>query len=176
MSAERFVPLAGSFRAPLPGAEPVTDRDPDERLTITVYLRPASTASSPVGRKHEARLPPSDRPTLSRPKHEEDPGADPDLAAVAEWASRHGLSVVQQSPASRTLQLAGTVRAFGQAFGVQLQTWRYRGHEYRDRIGPLHVPESLSAVVTAVLGLDSRPLEHHTLEGPPGPFRHGRRA
>jgi kumamolisin len=165
MSAERFVPLAGSLRVPLPGAEPVAESNPGEQLTVTVKLRPAPTASLPVDRRQEAKWLPSDTPMLSRPEHEEEPGADPDLAAVAGWASRCGLSVVQQNPATRTLQLAGTARAFSQAFGVQLQTWRYRGREYRDRTGSLHVPESLSAVVTAVLGLDSRPLEHDTHYG-----------
>jgi hypothetical protein len=102
---------------------------------------------------------PGDGLNLSQPEVGARPGIDADLSAVAGWARGRGLSVVQQSKAARTLQLAGTVRSFSQAFGVQLQTWRYRGEVYRDRIGVLHIPESLSGVVMAVLGLDNRPLE-----------------
>jgi kumamolisin len=127
------------MQPPLPGAEPVGESDPDEQLTVTVYVRADPAAQF---------------------------GADPaDLSAVAEWGRGHGLSVVTQDPATRTLQLAGTVQAFSQAFGVYLQTWQYQGSQYRDRIGGLFVPESLAGVVTAVLGLDDRPVWRDTSGG-----------
>lgn len=165
MSAERFVPLVGSQQSPLPGAELVAASDPDEQLTVSVYLRPGSTAGSPVGQGQKRKRFRSDRSTVSRPGLNAQSGADPDLSAVARWASGCGLLVVQQNSAIRMLQLAGPARAFSQAFGVQLQMWRCRGQEYRDRIGVLFVPESLSDIVETVLGLDSRPFERDTYEG-----------
>ena len=154
MSAERFVPLVGSQQSPLPGAEPVAASDQDEQLTVSVYLRPGSTAGSPVGQGQKGKRFRSDRSTVSRPGLNAQSGADPDLSAVARWASGCGLLVVRkQNPAIRMLRLAGPARAFSQAFGVQLQMWRCRGQEYRDRIGVLFVPESLSDIVETVLGL-----------------------
>jgi len=44
-----------------------------------------------------------------------------------------------------------------QAFGTDLHRYDYPGGSYRGREGPVFVPEGLSRIVEAVLGLDDRP-------------------
>jgi kumamolisin len=53
--------------------------------------------------------------------------------------------------------LSGTVAQFNQAFAVDLRRFQHPGGAYRGRIGPIQLPEELTGVVEAVLGLDNRP-------------------
>jgi kumamolisin len=76
---------------------------------------------------------------------------------VRRFASGHGLTVVAASAARRTLMLSGTVAQFNAAFGVELQYFEHAQGSFRGRSGPLHVPEELAELITAVLGLDNRP-------------------
>ncbi len=91
-----------------------------------------------------------------------------DLAAVKAFAQMHGLSVVQEHAARRTIVLSGTVAQFSQAFGVELRRYEYPGGTYRGREGVIQIPEELGAIVEAVLGLDNRPQArtHFRVRGP----------
>ncbi len=88
--------------------------------------------------------------------------APDDLAAVRSFLSQHGLTITKESAEARTLHVQGTVQQMDAAFGIQLgwlenaQGQRHLGYE-----GALSVPESLSGVITAVLGLDQRPVATH---------------
>jgi kumamolisin len=85
-------------------------------------------------------------------------GADPaDIAAVKAFAASHGLGVIQEHAGRRTVVLLGTVAQFQAAFGVQLQRFEHPHGAYRGRQGFIHLPQELSGVVEAVLGLDNRP-------------------
>jgi kumamolisin len=83
--------------------------------------------------------------------------APADIDAVKEFAQRHGLSVVRESPPRRVIVLAGTVQQCNDAFGVDLENFAYPGGSYRGRTGVIHLPDELNGVVEAVLGLDNRP-------------------
>src|SRR5271155_499886 len=153
-------PLAGSERQPLPGARSVGKADPDERLEAAVVVRPHAAGDlSERGR----RLARGDRsqPYLKREEFAHQFGAAPaDLAAVEQFAKTHGLAVVQKDAARRTVVLSGTVAQFNDAFGIDLQTFEHDGGSYRGRTGPVHLPDELNGVVTAVMGLDNRPQAH----------------
>jgi kumamolisin len=101
---------------------------------------------------------PRDRQYLSLKEFESAHGAAPDdLVKVEQFADEHGLSVVEVSPARRTLVLSGTVASLSDAFGVCLAIYEYPGGTYRGRTGPVHVPAELADVVEGVFGLDNRP-------------------
>ncbi len=153
-------PLAGSERHPLPGARPVGKADPDERFEAAVVVRPREGAALA---ERSRRLAGGDRsqPHLKREEFARQFGAAPaDLGAVEQFAKAHGLTVVQQDPARRTVVLSGTVAQFNDAFGVDLQTFEHDGGTYRGRTGPIHLPDELDGIVTAVMGLDNRPQAH----------------
>jgi kumamolisin len=151
------IPLPGSERRPMPGAAPIGKADPSETLQVSVLLR-RRNASALAARVQELARGGHAEPPLSHADFEREFGADPaDLAAVRRFAAEHGLSVVEEHPARRTVLLSGTVAQVDAAFGVELQTYRHSGGQYRGRTGSIQLPDTLDGVVEAVLGLDDRP-------------------
>jgi len=150
-------PLKGSDRAALPEARAIGPADQHERLEVTVIVRPQAREAL-AGKM--ARLARGDRSAgpLSRAAFAAAHGASAaDLTAVKAFAHSHGLSVVQEHAARRTLVLSGTVAQFNAAFGVELKHYQYPGGSYRGREGTIQIPEELGAIIEAVLGLDNRP-------------------
>jgi hypothetical protein len=79
-----------------------------------------------------------------------------DAAAVEAFARQYGLQVTEANAAKRTVKVSGSAQALGRAFSVTLDSFgEYIGYE-----GPLTVPDNLSGIVMAVLGLDTRPIAH----------------
>jgi kumamolisin len=149
-----LVPLRGSERTELPGAEPAGELDTSATITVTLILRrradvPRSLVTGPE--------------TLTSAELGSQYGSDPaDVALVTEVLGRHGLTVTESSPESRRMKVTGTIGALSTAFGTTLRlvSSPYPGgrtvtHRYRS--GGLFVPAELSGIVTAVLGLDDRP-------------------
>lgn len=150
-------PLKGSERSPLPNSRALGPADPAERLEVTVVVR---AADRPGLHERMRRLATGAGAgaRLSRADFARRHGASrADLDAVREFAESHGLAVVQEHSARRTLVLAGTVAHFNDAFGVDLQHYSHPDGTYRGRTGPVHIPVDLNGIVEAVLGLDNRP-------------------
>ena len=149
--------LAGSERRPVPGARSIGPADPAEQLEVSVILR---QASAEVLREKVRKLAAGDcsETRVEREDFAGQFGALPeDIAAVGTFAAAHGLAVTEADPARRTIVLRGTVAAFNDAFGVDLQRFDHAEGGYRGRTGPVHLPDSLKDAVEAVLGLDNRP-------------------
>jgi kumamolisin len=139
------------------GAHSVGKADPSERLEVTVLLRHRALDALRDHVKHV-------HVTSSHPKHmgrEEFAnkfGADPkDIEEVRKFAASHGLTVVQEDSARRSVRLSGTVAQFNRAFEVDLERFEHAGGSYRGRIGSVHLPEELHGKVEGVFGLDNRP-------------------
>ncbi len=148
--------LKGSERQPIKGAKSLGKADPGERLEVTVLLRhrAADALRARVNRLHSAS---GRQEPIKREDFAKQFGADPaDIGAVKKFASSHGLTVVQESPARRTVVLAGTVAQFNRAFGVDLERFEHEGGSYRGRTGPVHLPDELDGKVEGVFGLDDR--------------------
>jgi kumamolisin len=149
-------PLSGSERAPVPGASIQGPAEPTERLEASILVRRRAAADFAARVAAIAAGGTAD-PALSREEFAQRFGADPeDLAAVRKFAAAHGLMVVQEDAARRTVVVAGTVTQFNSAFGVQLQRMTHAGGSYRGRIGAIVLPAELDGIVEAVLGLDGR--------------------
>jgi len=150
--------LQGSERQPVAGARSVGKADPAERLEVSVLLR----RSNAGGLKQQVMAlsrREGPRRHISRDEFEKQFGADTaDLSAVRDFASKHGLSVVQADAGRRTVVLSGTVAQFDPAFGVDLQRFEHAGGSYRGRVGNIRLPDELNGRVDAVLGLDNRPI------------------
>ncbi len=150
-----LVQLPGSERAPLADVTPAGDLDTSERAEVTLMLRrraeiPADIVEGPT--------------VLTAGELAERYGADPaDADLVRQTMAGLGLEVTDVHLGSRRVKVAGTVGDLSRAFGVTLQLVsspdpRGQGtitHRYRE--GPVSVPAPLAGVVTAVLGLDTRP-------------------
>ncbi|HEY2193161.1 MAG TPA: S53 family peptidase [Actinomycetospora sp.] len=143
-----LVPLPGSDRTPVVGAERVEDVAPDDQVSVTVVLR--RRADADLGAVREAN------PTERRRRFAELAGADPDEAdAVQRYLENAGLEV-STDLARRTVTATGTTRQAQAAFGVSLGRYQAHGATYRGREGQVQLPAQLAEYATAVLGLDDR--------------------
>jgi kumamolisin len=150
-----LVQLAGSDRTSLPDVTDTAPLDSGERAEITVVLRrraelPAEIVEGPT--------------VLSHAELGGGYGADPaDVDLVSRELTSRGLEVTAVHPTTRRVKVAGSLGDLSRAFGTTLRQVSSpdpsgRGrvtHRYRE--GPLYVPAALADVVTAVLGLDTRP-------------------
>ncbi len=140
------------------GARSVGSADPAERLEVSVVLRHVA-ADALRDRMRILASGDCSAGHLGREDFAARFGArQADIDVVASFAAAHGLAVVEAQAARRTVVLSGTVAAFDDAFGVALQRFEHPAGSYRGRTGPVHLPDSLSDAVEAVLGLDNRPV------------------
>jgi kumamolisin len=152
------VPVPGSERAPLAGARATGAAAADERVEVTVIVRPRAEAA-PFSAHAWGEAPPAERTYMTRGELADAQGAEAaDVEAVARFAKEHGLTVLETSAARRSVSLGGTVEQMSAAFGVELHRYEHEGGSYRGRTGAVHVPAELEQVVEAVLGLDDRPV------------------
>ena len=151
------VQVPGSGREALPGAQVVGDIHPDERVEVTVRVRPRATAS-PASSRAASSQSIGVRSYISRDELRATLGADPaDIAAVTTFATQHGLEVVEAYPAQRRVVLGGPAQKISVAFGVTLQRYQYAQGTYRGRTGSVTIPAELDTIVEGVFGLDDRP-------------------
>ena len=163
-----LVRLAGSERGSLPDITDTASVDTSERAEVTLVLR------------RRAELPKEIvvGPTvLSRDELAERYGADPaDVDLVRRELGGRGLEVTATDPGSRRVKVASTLGDLSSAFGTTLRQVSSPDphgqgrvtHRYRE--GPLYVPTALDGIVTAVLGLDTRPQARpHFRTGGAGP-------
>jgi kumamolisin len=151
-------PLAGSERKLLAGAQSLGRADRGERFEVSVLIRrqnldafntqvEALTGTRGQRGKHFSRADFARRFSA----------LPADITAVKAFATAHGLVVVGEHPARRTLVLSGTVAQFESAFEVELNRYQHDKGTYRGRVGSIQIPENLVGVIEAVLGLDNRP-------------------
>jgi kumamolisin len=150
-----LVRLAGSERASLPDVAETAPVNTQERAEVTVVLR--RRAEIP----REIVVGPT---VLSTAQLAEQYGADPaDVDLVRRELGSRGLEVTAVHATTRRVKVAGTLGDLSSAFGTTLREVSSpapdgRGqvtHRYRE--GALFLPPALDGVVTAVLGLDTRP-------------------
>ena len=168
--ANSRVQVAGSARKPLAGARAVGGIDTDERVAVTVRVRPGGDGSAVAAADPSGNAMPS-RQYLSRAQLRSRRGADPrDIAVVAAFAKEHGLVVREAVAAERKVVLEGTAAEVSAAFGVTLQRYAVGERTYRGRTGTVSVPAELGKVVEGVFGLDDRPqaYPHFRILGPVG--------
>ena len=92
---------------------------------------------------------------------------DTDLERVAGWAAGHGIVVTARSAQRLAFSVTAPARTVEAAFGVSLRDFAdVRGRAYHAPLAPAAVPAGLEGLVTAVGGLDARPIERPAFRGP----------
>ena len=131
--------------------------NPSERLEVTLRLK-SRAGNQPAVSMETFTQPPQQRTRTTREQFEATHGADPAaIPRIEAFAKEYGLSVVEKSPARRTVVLSGTVAAFSDAFQVRLMQYEHPNGTYRGRTGQVHIPADLADVIEGVFGLDNRP-------------------
>ncbi|MES5482466.1 S53 family peptidase [Bradyrhizobium sp. INPA03-11B] len=156
-SRERRLPLAGSERAAPDGATLVGDVDPNERISVVVYVKRRTPDKFQPGSAGDlARLAkPVTRHQLATQRHRSHARA---AARIAGLAAERGLSVLGTDLVARTVMLEGTARQMAETFGATLRIYRDGQREFRARVGGLTVPAEIAPWTRAILGFDQRPL------------------
>jgi kumamolisin len=151
-------PIAGSDKSQPEGARCIGACNPDEKIEVVVMLRRQNEdAFRQLMKKIDEGA--ADAVPVSREEFGKRFGASAaDVARTEAFAKAHGLSVVRADASARSVVLAGTIAQFSGAFEVKLERFEHHAiGEYRGRSGPVNVPADMKDMVTAVLGLDSRP-------------------
>ena len=152
------VEVKGSARSAFPGGRDVGPADPGQQIEVTLFLRRGSTRGKFPAEAELGGGLPHDRKYLTREEFARLHGARAsDLEKVRAFAKQHGLAVVTEDRARRTVKLSGKVQAFTVAFGVSLRRYEHPSGTYRCRMGSLTIPASLKLIVEGVFGLDNRP-------------------
>ncbi len=138
------VPVAGSAKALDPKATFLTPVPADERIAVTVRLKPGS----PI---------PDGYAGQSRDAFEREHGARPaDIEQVTTFAKDYGLEVGSIDAAARSIALSGSAAQMESAFGVALGRYHDAAQTYRGRSGEITVPAPVGAAIEGVFGLDDR--------------------
>jgi kumamolisin len=149
-------PLPGSERQIPPNAELVGPCPADTIIEVTLYLR--SKDHSGLQQYVQEISEPGSHSYLTPQQFAHKFGANPaDVEAVTNFAQRHQLNVIGHDLGRRSVTLSGTAARMSEAFGANLQHYRYAGGVYRLRQGSIQIPASFANVITGVFGLDNRP-------------------
>jgi kumamolisin len=163
MTLQKRMVVAGSQKKALAKAKVVGKVKPDERIEITVVLRPrgagaATPKAAAVSTLKAAAHLPGRRQYVTRETFAATRGADPnDMAKIEAFAQEHHLTVVEASLPMRTVRLAGTVENLTEAFRPNLKKASVGTRVFRMRTGGISMPQDLGTAVVAVLGFDNRP-------------------
>ena len=156
--------IPGSEKKALPNAKVTGAVDPNERIEVTVILRPRTGAGSRTSKAgaseamKSALEVPERRAYLTREAFAAERGAAPDdVEKVESFAREHNLTVVETGIAKRSIRLAGTIQDLTDAFRPNLKKSKIGARTVRTRTGGISVPQSLAQIVVAVLGFDNRP-------------------
>lgn len=164
---DELVELPDSHRRLPDGARRVRDAEPDEPLSVTVYVRRNPAAPRIADPAAEALKPPGTRRYLTPSEVEQSLGASSsDLQAVVDYAQSRGLETSDVSIVKRSVKVTGPAGALSGAFGVALAHYRHGDLTFRGREGPVKVPAALAGIVEAVLGFDNRPIGRSYLRTP----------
>jgi len=127
----------------------------DEEIRATIIIRRPASAGD-VGQQ----LLSGSFPQMTREQAVAFMRVDPgDLAAVRSFAQSNGLRVIAENAEARTIQVEGNVAQMGRAFGVKSEERiDPDGQQYLSYQGPILLPETVTGIIEAVLGLDQRPL------------------
>jgi len=133
-------------------------QNPNEPITVSVYLKPASAPPGPDQAAEELEA-------LTARRTSEHAG---DVQALRDFAARNGLAVESVEPARRLVKLSGTAAQIQSAFGVDLATYQVEGKSFRSHAASVRLPDNLADRVEAVLGLDTRPIAKPRMKLAPG--------
>jgi kumamolisin len=145
MSTEPSRTTLEASRRDAPADPRIGPADPDQSLTVSVYLRPSQTPPS-EGRVHREEW----AATWG--------AAGDDIALVRRLADDFALEVEDHDAARRVVRLSGRSADVAAAFGTELSEHQATdGTSYVGREGTLSLPAGVADAVRGVFGIDGRP-------------------
>ena len=149
-----MVKLQGSVPATIADMQSLGPAPANERFEITVLVRRRAPIAA-----HPLDVMPGQRTYLTRAEFAAQHGAsDADLDAVAAFAQKAGLVVVERRPAARSIVLSGTAGQVAAAFGTAIEHVEHAAGISRRRTAPVHLPPELDGIVEGVFGIEDVPI------------------
>jgi kumamolisin len=149
-----MVKLPGSVPTNLADMRSLGPAPADERCDITVLVRRRAPLAP-----HALDTMPAQRTYLTRAEFAARHGAsNADLDAVAAFAQKAGLVVVERRPAARSIVLSGTTGQVAAAFGTAVERVEHAAGFSRRRTAPVHLPPELDGIVEGVFGIEDVPI------------------
>lgn len=156
MATRKMVAIPSSKKVPFRNATVIGPAPADERLEVTVRLRPRNPLPAAQSMLQPSYVP---QQYFTHEELEAKHGADPaDIEKIREFAQENNLTVVRADAARRSVMLSGVVADFNKAFSQNLKTYAYDSGTYRGRTGSIQIPAELEGVIEGVFGLDNRPV------------------
>lgn len=158
--------MSEAQRVPIPGSDPkrrgqerwAAPVDPNQTITATVILRRGADTAGIEQDLLSGKYRPS-----SREDAEQSISATPqDMQAVTNFVEQYGLNVTLANATAHELRVEGTAEKMSDAFGVKIGWFEdANGSRHISYQGSITLPGNLAPLVTAVLGLDQRPIARH---------------
>jgi kumamolisin len=146
--AAGFERIEDSYRVVLHGAQAIGHTNPHSIVEVSLKLRRKKPLPELKGRPEQM---------MTREELNENYGASQqDIDKVVETFSKFGLKLISSNPATRTVKFSGIVSEMEKAFQVTLFNYSHPEGAYRGRVGYVHVPSEVKAIVMGVFGLDNR--------------------
>ena len=187
------LPLEGSIRPHVQGSVLIGPVKDGEKIHFTLLLRSRPGGPGLHDFDHWQNTPPEKRSFISVESFLKEYGAaDEEFEAVINFLRSHNLRMTEGRAERRRIEAEGTAADINKAFDITLNMYKVlnhfpkkfvpkkddgkTGHEkenlhqttehiHRGYEGPLHLPENISDIVTAVIGLDNRRLGGPAITG-----------
>jgi kumamolisin len=146
-----------------------------EKIMVTLILRRRTDGKKLLETKDFPAKAKALREALDRDRFLAEHGADPaEIEQLATFAKSNGLKVVETNLAARSLVLLGSAAKMNKSFQVKLADYQGPLGKYHSHTGEARLPGALAKTVTAVIGLQNRPIHaqaHNTMRrgGPMDP-------
>lgn len=152
---DKHIQISGSERKILPNARKVDQTNPNEEISVMVIVRRYSDDHNSFAEMNERQFSKTHytRKTFAQ-KYYIHPN---DLRVLQDFADDYELTIKETISSAGMVILTGTVGNLNKAFNVEIAKYEHSHFYYRGRNGFVHIPEKLSEIVQAVLGLDNRP-------------------
>ena len=141
--------IPGSARGAPRDLAPIGRVPPEQQMMVSLTLKPTGHADG--SRPTEI----ASRAAIAESRTREHAG---DCRAIRAFAAEAGLAVTHEEPARRLVQLSGSAAAMERAFGTELHRCEGAGVSCHVHRGALRVPADIATRITAILGLDTRPI------------------
>jgi len=152
---DKHVQIIGSERKILPNAQKVDQTNLNEEISVMVIVRRHSANKDSSAEINECQF---SNTHFTHETFEQNFYIHPDDLKILEvFADEYELTVKETISSSGIVILTGTVKNLSRAFQVEIAEYEHPHFRYRGRNGYVHIPEKLSPIIQAVLGLDNRP-------------------
>jgi len=152
---DKHVQIIGSERKILPNARRASEANLNDEISVLVIVRRHSKDKDSSAILNDCQF---SKIHYTHEMFEKNFFIHPDdLKILEDFADEYGLKINETISSSGIVSLTGSIENLSRAFQVEMADYEHPHFHYRGRNGYVHIPQKLSHIIHAVLGLDNRP-------------------